>query len=143
MIKKTITFENFDGEQVTEEHYFHLTRKELVELDSTEDGGLLENIEKLMVAMSDNEVFHLFNKIILDAYGKKSPDGNRFIKNEELRAEFEQSLAYDELFVELISDTDKMIEFVKGVVPKNALANLPEDFDEQIKKDIEAASSSR
>lgn len=142
MIKKTITFENFDGEQVTEEHYFHLTRKELVGLDSTKDGGLLENIEKLMVAMSDNEIFNLFNKIILDAYGKKSPDGNRFIKNEELRTEFEQSLAYDELFVELISDTDKMIEFVKGIVPKNALDNLPEDFDDRIKKDIEAASSS-
>lgn len=142
MIKKTITFENFDGEQVTEEHYFHLTRKELVGLDSTKDGGLLENIEKLMVVMSDNEIFNLFNKIILDAYGKKSPDGNRFIKNEELRTEFEQSLAYDELFVELISDTDKMIEFVKGIVPKNALDNLPEDFDDRIKKDIEAASSS-
>lgn len=138
MIKKEITFENFDGEMVTENHYFHLSRVELVGLDSTEDGGLLTDIENLLKVKSDEEIFNLFEKIILDAYGVRSEDGNRFIKNEELRQDFKHSIAYDELFVELVSDTDNMIAFVKGIVPKNALKDLPKDFDQKLKKDIES-----
>ncbi len=118
MLKKSITFEDFNDQTVTEDHYFHLSKADLVELEVSHRGGLKGWITRIVETEDGKALVEEFKKLILWAYGKKSEDGRRFIKNEELRQEFESSPAYESLFMELVTDADAAAEFVNGIVPK-------------------------
>lgn len=117
MLKKTITYEDFNGKEVSEEFFFHLSKAELVELEMSHKGGMLEWLQNLIKAEDGKTIMEEFKKIILNSYGKKSDDGRRFTKNETLREEFESSEAYSTLFMELVTDAEKASEFVNGIIP--------------------------
>lgn len=119
MLKRTITYEDFNGEQVSEDHFFHLSKAELVELEMSVAGGLSESLQKIIASEDGKEIIAQFKQIILGSYGKKSDDGRRFIKNQQMREEFESSEAYSTLFMELVTDAGKAAEFVNGIVPAN------------------------
>lgn len=118
MIKKTISYTDYDGNERTEDFYFNLTKAEVMEMEMTTDGGLQKMIEKIIQTSDTKKIIELFKGIILKSYGEKSPDGRRFIKNDEIRDAFAQTEAYSQLFMELATDADKASEFVNGVVPK-------------------------
>ena len=117
MLKKTITFKDFNDNEVSEDHHFHLSQAELVELEMSHKGGLSDALQKIIDAEDGKAIMAEFKNIILSSYGKRSEDGRRFVKNQQLREEFESSEAYSALFMELILETDKAIEFVNGIVP--------------------------
>lgn len=119
MLKKTITWEDFNGEQVSEDFFFHLSKAELVELELSHEGGLEAAIKRIAAANDGKAIIAEFKNIILGAYGQRSPDGRRFIKNQAIRDEFESTEAYSTLFMELVTDAGKAAEFVRGVVPKD------------------------
>lgn len=119
MLKKPITYEDFNGEEVTEDFFFHLSKAELIKLEMSQEGGLSDWLAKVVAAEDGKSIIEEFEKIILSAYGKRSEDGRRFIKNEELREEFKSSEAYSVLFVELVTDVEAAAAFVNGVIPRN------------------------
>lgn len=118
MLKKTITYEDFNGETTSEDLFFHLSKAELVELEMSHEGGLSASLQKIVDSKDGKAIIAEFKNIILSSYGKKSEDGRRFIKNQTLREEFESSEAYSTLFMELVTDTDAAVEFINGVIPK-------------------------
>ena len=117
MLKKTITYTNFADEEVTEDLFFHLSQAELIELEMSEKDGLSTALQKIIDAEDGKAIIAEFKKIILGAYGKKSDDGKRFIKNQQLREEFESSEAYSTLFMELVTNAEAAAQFVNGIVP--------------------------
>lgn len=130
MLKKTVTYTDFDGNERTEELYFNLTKAELMELQMSEIGGLEKRLKGIIMAQNGVEIMKFFKDIFLNSYGVKSPDGRRFIKNDEVRTDFEQTEAYSQLFMELVTDADKMADFIKGVIP----SDLAGQVDEEMKK---------
>jgi hypothetical protein len=145
VLKKTITFEDFNGETVSEDHYFHLSKAELVEWEMSHAGGMQEALRRIIAASDGKAIIAEFKKIILGAYGIRSDDGRRFIKTQELRDQFESSEAYSTLFMELVTNADAASEFVKGVIPQNlaeeaakisALTAVP-DLKPEAETDIE------
>ena len=123
MIKKTIKYTDYDGNERKEDYYFSLNRAEIAEMDMREPGGFEKMVENIIAEQDNNRILTLFKKIILMSYGKKSQDGKQFIKNEQLRTEFEQSEAYVELFMELGNDGKAAAEFIDGIIPKAAKQN--------------------
>lgn len=117
MLKKTITYEDFNGETVSEDFFFHLSKAELVELELSHQGGLSAALQRIVDAEDGKGIVQEFKNIILSAYGKRSDDGKRFIKNQQIREEFESTEAYSSLFIELVTDTDAAVEFINGVIP--------------------------
>lgn len=117
MIKQDITYTNFEGEQETETLYFHLNKVELMEMQVSEKRGLAQYITDIQKAENNKEIFRLFKDIVLRAYGERSEDGKKFIKNERLREEFEGCLAYEELMVKIVTETDFAVKFVNGIMP--------------------------
>ena len=123
MLKKTITYTDYNGSERTEDFYFNLTKAEVVEMEMSTTGGLAEMIKKIVAAQDAPSIIAIFKKLILKAYGEKSPDGKRFIKSDEISNAFSQTEAYSHLFMELATDADKAAEFVNGITPnvdKNA-----------------------
>jgi hypothetical protein len=119
MLKKSITYKDYNGEEVTEDFFFHLSRAELVELEVSHKDGLSESLQKIIATNDGAEIIREFKNIIMKAYGQKSPDGRRFIKNDQLRQEFESTEAYSVMFIELVTNSDAAAEFVNAVIPQD------------------------
>ena len=125
MLKKTITYTDYNGVERTEDSYFNLTKAEIMEMELTTTGGLAEMINRIIPAKDAPAIITVFKDLILKAYGEKSPDGKRFIKSKELSEAFSQTEAYSILFMELATDADAAAKFINGIVPapdKQALA---------------------
>lgn len=119
MIKKTIAYEDYNGNERKEDFYFNLSKAEVMEMEMSTTGGLAEMIQRVVAAQDQVSIIKIFKDLILKAYGVKSPDGKRFIKSKELSDEFSQTEAYSQLFMELATNADAAAEFVNGTVPAN------------------------
>lgn len=120
MLKKTIKYkELFTDEEKTEIAFFHLSQAELVELEMSKEGGFVDSMNRIIAAKDNHAVIREMKNIILLSYGRQSPDGKKFIKNQSLRDEFESSEAYSALFMELATNTDSAIEFFQGIIPSD------------------------
>lgn len=141
MLKKTITFTDYNGEKVTEDYYFNLSRAEVMELQLSVNGykdGFAGYLQELVNSKDVPAISQMFKKIILSAYGVKSPDGKRFIKSQEIRDSFEQTEAYSELFMELIQDGEKCKAFIEGVMPA-----IPEEAKKEAEAKLGIAEASK
>lgn len=117
MIKETITYTDYNGTERKEDFYFNLTKAEIMEMEMSTKGGLAEMIQRIVAAQDQPAIIKIFKDLIIKAYGVKSPDGKRFIKNEEVVNEFVQTEAYSQLFMKLATDADAAANFVNGIVP--------------------------
>lgn len=127
MLKKTIVYTDYNGTTRKEDFYFNLTQAEVTELEVSVEGGLVEQINRIVAAQNGKVIIETFKDIILRAYGEKSPDGRRFIKNQEVRDAFAQTEAYSNLFMELATDAKAASEFVNGIVPPKTKKAVPAD----------------
>lgn len=124
MLKRAITYHNFDGEKVTKDYYFNIGKAELIEMELSEVDGLKAAIQKIIKAGDMKSLVNEFKKIILASYGQKSEDGERFIKSPELSLQFSQTAAFDSLFMDLATNETAAAIFIKGVLPADMVAQL-------------------
>lgn len=125
MLKKTITYTDYNNETRTEDFFFNLSKAEIMEMELSIEGGLSETINRIINTKDIPSLIKIFKDLLLRSYGMKSPDGKRFIKNKELTEEFSQTEAYSQLFMELATDADAAAAFVNGIVPADmAQANV-------------------
>ena len=117
MLKKTITYIDYNGSERTEDFYFNLSKAEIMEMEMSTAGGLAEMIQRIVAAQDAPAIIKIFKELVLKAYGVKSPDGKRFIKSQELADEFAQTEAYSDLFMELATNADAAANFVNGIIP--------------------------
>jgi len=117
MLKKTITFEDFNGQSITEDFFFHLSKTDLVELEMSHQGGLDKWIKRVSETEDNAAIYAEFKKLILSAYGKPGPSGRGFIKTQELRDDFMSTNAFSDLIIELLTDENLAAAFVAGIIP--------------------------
>ena len=121
MLKKTMTYTDYSGETRTEDFYFNLTKAEVMELEMSISGGLTEMIKRITDAQDSAEIIKTFKKLVLMAYGEKSPDGKYFLKEDKdgrrLADGFKQTEAYSDLFMELATDADAAAKFFNAIIP--------------------------
>lgn len=131
MIKKAITFTNFDDEQVTEVHYFHLSKSELIDMDLATPGGMTAKLEKIGRSENGAEIMQTFREIIAAAYGERvDGSGSQFFKSKQKTEVFMGGLAFDALLTELLLDPAGAADFVSGIIPKD-LAMLAAQVEAQ------------
>lgn len=119
MLKKTITYTDYNGLERTEDFYFNLSKAEIMEMEMSTTGGFAEMLQKIVAAQDAPAIIKVFKDITLKAYGEKSADGKRFVKNDELREAFSQTEAYSQLFMELATDADAASNFIKAIIPSD------------------------
>ena len=119
MLKKTVTYTDYNGVQRTEDFYFNLSKAELMEMELGTTGGFAEKMQAIVASNDGPTIMRTFKEILLKAYGEKSDDGKRFVKSPEISASFEQTEAYSQIFMELVTDADKSSEFIIAIMPKD------------------------
>lgn len=116
MLKKVITYTDFNDVEQVDTFYFNFSKPELLEMELSFDGGLSEYIKKISEEKRPLELVKLFKDIILKAYGQKSADGKSFVKSEQLSREFSQTAAFVALYMELSTNADAASAFFNGLV---------------------------
>lgn len=124
MLKKIITYTDYNGVERTEPFYFNLSKAELMEMELGVTGGMTEMLNKIIAAKDAPSLMKTFKEMIMKAYGVKSDDGKRLIKSEELSIAFTQTEAYSVLFMELITDDKAAADFVNGIIPNEIQAEV-------------------
>jgi hypothetical protein len=133
MLRRLVTYTDFDGESHTEEFYFNLSKAELIELEMSTEEGYDKTMKRIIAADNRTALIREFKKLILDSYGVKSADGKGFKKSAELRDEFEHTEAFSELFVELCTQADAASAFFTGLVPASLAAEVQEATSTELK----------
>lgn len=126
MLKKTIPYTDYNGVERKEDHYFNLTKAEIMEMELSITGGLAEMIQRIVAAQDQPAIMKIFKDLIRKSYGVKSADGKRFIKSQEIWEEFEQTEAYSILFMELATNADAAAKFINGIVPADMAKQIAE-----------------
>ena len=116
MLKKHVKYQGFDGEIIEEDLYFNLTRMDAIELSARyESKDLAAYMDEIVKKKDIVSLYRVLKDIVLLAYGVKSEDGKRFIKNETVKKEFEESLAFAQLIEDLHETESALSEFVTGI----------------------------
>lgn len=121
MLLEKIKYTDFNGIEREEIYAFNLSKAEILEMEMGTNGGMTKLIESLQERGDNAAIMKMFKNLILKAYGIKSVDGKRFEKSKEISTEFEQTGAYEELFVRLTTNPEAAAAFFKGILPTEAL----------------------
>lgn len=127
MIKETITYTDYDGNERTEDFWFHISKAELTKMELSTPGGLTAYLKRIISAKDGKTIMDTFEDLIFRSYGEKTPDGRRFVKSKELSEAFTQTEAYDVFFMKLVTDDKAAVDFVNGIVPADI--SSPEETD--------------
>lgn len=124
MIKETIKYTDFNGNERNEDFYFNLTKAEIMRMEMSTQGGLTERINRIVAAQDTPAIIAVFEDLIQKSYGVKTPDGRGFLKRAEDLEAFMATEAYSELFMKLATDADAAAKFVNGIVPASMAKEL-------------------
>lgn len=127
MLKKTIKYVDFNGEERVEDFYFNLTKAELSMLQLSQKGGLDVMLDKMIQTRDEPSMIKMFKEIIDLSYGEKSADGRKFVKNDAILEDFKSTEAYSELFMELATDSEAAAEFINGIVPRDVAEQVAKE----------------
>lgn len=135
MLKHTLKYKDFNGKEEVGDFYFNLSKSELVEHTGGEEGGEdLETIIRRITKTSNmGALLREFRKIVLKSIGKRSADGSRFVKSQEIASDFVDSNAYEALFEELVLDDPtggKLADFIIGILPSEMRPMIQESFQQ-------------
>lgn len=119
MLKRTIKYTDYDGNERTEDFYFNLSKAELTEMELGVSGGMTQMLKRIVAEQDNKNMVETFKEIILKSYGEKSPDGKYFIKTKELADNFSYTEAYVNLFMELAYNAEAAAEFINGIIPQS------------------------
>jgi 16S rRNA C1402 N4-methylase RsmH len=117
MVTYTETYTDYDGNKRTEEFRFHFNQAELLEMEMSTEGSFSARVNRIVNANSHNELLQIMKKFVVDAFGVKSDDGRRFMKNDEIRRGFVECPAYSQIFMRLATDAKAAADFINNVVP--------------------------
>lgn len=117
MLKRTITYTDYNGVERTEDFLFNLTKAEIMEMEVGTTGGFTDMLKRIVKSKDAPLIMKVFRDIVLKAYGEKSEDGRRLMKSKEISEAFAQTEAYSILIMELYTEPEKAAAFVNGIVP--------------------------
>lgn len=117
MIKKTIAYTDYNGNQRKEDFWFNLSKAEVARMEMSTEGGMAEMINRIVAAQDVPSLISIFEEMIQKSYGVKTPDGRGFVKRKEDLESFMATEAYSELFIELVTDADAAAKFLNGIIP--------------------------
>lgn len=126
MLKKTITYIDFNGIERKEDFYFNLSKPEIVKMQGSVKGGYDIRLKSIAADLNGANIMEFFEDLISRSYGEKGEDGRRFMKSDEISRAFMETPAYEALFEELVTDADAAANFVNAIMPADVTQKVLE-----------------
>jgi hypothetical protein len=130
LLRRSITYTNpFTDEEVTEEHFFHISKADLVQMEMEEHGatytdkegkqlsGMQARLQKIVDSNDGKAIIAEIKDFIRRSYGRK--EGDRFVKTQAYWDDFASTEAFSQLLFELCTDPAASAEFLTKIIPSN------------------------
>lgn len=124
MRKETVSYEDYNGEKVTEDLYFNLNRTGWIRFDAKFENGMANAVKHALETNDERRMLIIFTMVVLASYGEKGEDGRHFIQNDAVSEKFSNSIAFDVFLQEILSDLDRAKAFLKGIVPPDVAKEI-------------------
>lgn len=131
MIKYTVNYKNFNGDVKSKDLYFDLRKRELLLWETQVPEGMHGILEKAIADGDSGTIARILDDLMLRGYGERSADGESFIKSDDIRKRFEQSAAYDQLFIDIMNDPKKAADFFNGMVPSDMIDQITKENSDE------------
>lgn len=131
MFKKTAVYKDLNGVEKKKDCYFHFFESEIFEMEMSEKGGFAETIHAIIAAEDTPTLTRILKEFILKAYGVKNPDGDQFIKSEEISTAFSQTGAFSAIYMEFVTDDEAAAEFINALIPEDMKQSIAERFEKK------------
>lgn len=119
MLKRPITYTDYNGEVQTEDFYFNLSKADLAEMELSTPGGMVSFLNQIVADKNGASIIATFKMFIGKSIGIRSDDGKRFMRSDKITDDFLNSAAYEELFMELVTNANAGVEFITGIIPND------------------------
>lgn len=141
MHKVTLTYKDYNDEEVTEDLYFNLNKAEILEMNFQAKGGLVNYLQSIINARDTATLADIFKDLLVKSYGVKTPDGKHFMKNDQIREEFICSIPFEMMYTELSTDANAASAFITAIIPKEIREEYEKlDSEGKIPKDVSEAA---
>ena len=118
MIKQHVSYEDYEGNQIEKDLWFHLNKSDLAKMSLGFEGGLIDGLTELQEKGDKKAVAEFIDNLLINAYGVRKPGSDVFLKTPEIQQEFQYSLAHDEILMMLLGgEDDEIINFIVGIMP--------------------------
>lgn len=118
MIEHHVSYEDYDGNKVEKDLWFHLNKSDLAKMSLGFDNGLIEGLTELQQKGDKKAVAEFIDNLLVNAYGVRKPGSDVFLKTPEIKEDFQYSLAHDEILMMLLGgEDDEIINFIVGIMP--------------------------
>lgn len=118
MIKQHVSYEDYDGNKVEKDLWFHLNKSDLAKMSLGFDNGLIDGLTELQQKGDKKAVAEFIDNLLVNAYGVRKPGSDVFLKTAEIKEDFQYSLAHDEILMMLLGgEDDEIINFIVGIMP--------------------------
>lgn len=118
MIKQHVSYEDYDGNKVEKDLWFHLNKSDLAKMSLGFDNGLIDGLTELQQKGDKKAVAEFIDNLLVNAYGVRKPGSDVFLKTPEIKEDFQYSLAHDEILMMLLGgEDDEIINFIVGIMP--------------------------
>jgi hypothetical protein len=135
MIKKTITYEDFEGNERKKDFYFHMNQVEFSKLNGEVPGGLEKRIQEIIDNQDEDAMLRLIDLMVSRSYGEKDEEDGGFTKigknGRPLYEKFVNTSAYDKLIIELIQGESNIVKFLTGIMPNEIQTKINEEYKKQ------------
>lgn len=140
MLKQVIKYTDFDGNPQEKVAYFYMSQPEWLKLEFTnKDETFGEMVQRLAGEKDNGKLIEIFELLLKRAYGIR--DGERFVKSEEKWLEFTQTAAYEKLFMELVTDQEKAMNFIVALLPAEVQNSAAMEMKTMMLQDKQAVST--
>lgn len=125
MLKKVITYKDFEGNEVKEEFCFHMMEADFIDLDFKyeEFGGLrgylmklIKDIQEAGEAAPKKPMYDFLKELIYVSVGKKVD--KRFDRSEAVKNDFFQTGAYSGFIMGMLAEPNGIPNFVDAITPE-------------------------
>lgn len=138
MVKKHVSYEDYDGNKVEKDLWFHLNKSDLAKMSLGFDNGLIDGLTELQQKGDKKAVAEFIDNLLVNAYGVRKPGSDVFLKTPEIKEDFQYSLAHDEILMMLLGgEDDEIIDFIVGIMPGMSAEDRA-DVIEKVKRAQEA-----
>lgn len=131
MLKRHITYEDYDGVKKEMDAEFNISKSEGAILSARKVNGVpyADALQKMVNDQDLESMLNVFSEIVIMAYGVRSEDGTRFVKDNgdgvkfSAGRAFSQTPAFDELFMDIVQEENGLVNFFNGVLPTYSTPN--------------------
>lgn len=137
MIRKTLTYKDYEGVEHTKDFYFSLNQTEFALMNNKMPGGFEAYLKRIQEDHNEEKLLEMLVWFIEEGYGIRMGDDD-FIKEDEvgrkLGKRFRCTEACDNLITELLEKENNIGTFLIGMLPESLKPQARKNIDEALAK---------